>query len=52
MRQIVGHDRYEGSPACSRLAARYQFLRHYVNFCQPQLKLVAKQRTLQSKIIT
>jgi len=44
VRQIVGHDRYEGSPACGRLAALYHVLRRYVNFCQPQLKLVAKQR--------
>jgi len=44
VRQIVGHDRYEGELACRRLAALYHVLHRYINFCQPQLKLVAKQR--------
>lgn len=44
VRQIVGHDRYEGPLACSKLDSLYRVLRRYVNFCQPQLKLIAKQR--------
>jgi hypothetical protein len=44
VRQTVGHDRYEGAQPLARLAALYRVLRLYVNFCQPQLKLVGKQR--------
>ena len=49
VRQIVGYDRYEGEHAAASLAALYRTLRSYINFCQPQLKLVAKQR-ISSKV--
>ena len=44
VRQMVGYDRYEGTEDLATLAALYSALRLYINFCQPQLKLVAKKR--------
>lgn len=44
VRQMVGYDRYEGDQAVSALSTLYDALRLYINFCQPQLKLVAKKR--------
>ncbi len=44
VRRIVGYDRYEGVAACHQLAALYGVLRLYVNFFQPSLKLIAKER--------
>ncbi|MEP7274416.1 MAG: transposase family protein [Acidobacteriota bacterium] len=44
VRRMVGYDRYEGSAACRQLASLYGVLRLYVNFFQPSLKLVSKQR--------
>jgi hypothetical protein len=35
---------YEGRPACQQLASLYGVLRLYVNFFQPSLKLISKER--------
>lgn len=50
VRQIVGYERYEGEPACLALQALYQPLRLYLNFFQPVMVLVQKQR-LGAKVI-
>lgn len=50
VRQLIGYDRYEGTLALARLSTLYQALRLYINFCQPQLKLVAKKR-IGSRVI-
>jgi hypothetical protein len=44
VRRVVGYDRYEGAAACRQLAALYGVLRLYVNFFQPSLKLITKER--------
>jgi hypothetical protein len=44
VRRMVGYDRYEGRPACQQLASLYGVLRLYVNFFQPSLKLISKER--------
>lgn len=44
VRQMVGYDRYEGEAACAALAALYEPLRLYLNFFQPVMVLVEKQR--------
>ena len=44
IRQTVGYDRYEGPAACAVLAALYEPLRLYINFFQPVMVLVRKQR--------
>jgi hypothetical protein len=44
VRQVVGYERYEGEPACTALQALYQPLRLYLNFFQPVMVLVEKQR--------
>jgi hypothetical protein len=44
VRQVVGYDRYEGQAACAALSALYQPLRLYLNFFQPVMVLVEKQR--------
>ncbi len=44
VRQVVGYDRYEGSVACAALQALYVPLRLYLNFFQPVMVLVEKQR--------
>lgn len=44
VRQMVGYDRYEGEAACAVLAALYEPLRLYLNFFQPVMVLVEKQR--------
>ena len=44
VRQTVGYDRYEGQAACAALAALYEPLRLYLNFFQPVMVLVEKQR--------
>jgi len=41
---MVGYDRYVGTTAFRKLAALYRVLRLYVNFCQPVMKLMAKER--------
>lgn len=44
VRQFVGYDRYEGQEAYRRLDALYMVLHFYVNFFQPVMKLVSKER--------
>jgi hypothetical protein len=44
VRQLVGYDRYEGRVAYQRLDALYEVLHFYVNFFQPVMKLVGKER--------
>ena len=44
VRRIMGYDRYEGNEAWNALAALYAKLRLYVNFFQPSMKLLSKQR--------
>jgi hypothetical protein len=44
VRQLVGYERYEGQLACAALQALYQPLRLYLNFFQPVMVLVEKQR--------
>ncbi len=44
VRQTVGYDRYEGPTACAALQALYVPLRLYLNFFQPVMVLVEKQR--------
>lgn len=44
VRQVVGYERYEGERACAQLHALYQPLRLYLNFFQPVMVLVEKQR--------
>lgn len=44
VRQMVGYDRYEGEAACAALRALYQPLRLYLNFFQPVMVLLEKQR--------
>jgi hypothetical protein len=50
VRQVVGYERYEGARACAALHALYQPLRLYLNFFQPVMVLVEKQR-LGAKLI-
>lgn len=44
VRQVVGYDRYEGPTAWAALHALYIPLRLYLNFFQPVMVLVEKQR--------
>jgi len=44
VRRLVGYDRFEGHKAWEALAQLYRVLRMYVNFFQPSLKLVEKER--------
>ena len=44
VRQLVGYDRYEGSAACEALNALYATTRLYVNFFQPVMALISKER--------
>ncbi len=44
VRQIVGYDRFEGEQAYRQLTELYRAARLYVNFFQPSMKLVSKQR--------
>jgi hypothetical protein len=44
VRQNVGYDRFEGDGACRALRAFYRVLRLQVNFLQPSMKLVSKER--------
>jgi hypothetical protein len=44
IRRLVGYDRYDSPEALTRLNAFYEDLRLYVNFFQPSMKLVTKQR--------
>jgi hypothetical protein len=44
VRQLVGYERYESASADEALAALYEVVRLYVNFFQPSLKVVSKER--------
>jgi len=44
VRQFVGYERFEGVEPCRVLAELYRYLRLYVNFFQPSLKLRSKKR--------
>jgi hypothetical protein len=44
IRQTVGYDRFEGEAACAALAVLYQPLRLYINFFQPVMVLLSKER--------
>jgi len=44
IRRIIGYDRYEGVVAQAALASLYAILRIYINFFQPSLKLISKER--------
>ena len=44
MRHVIGYDRLESQEQHALLASIYQDLRLYVNFFQPVLKLVEKER--------
>jgi hypothetical protein len=44
VRRFVGHDRYDGKEAWTALTELYGALRLYVNFFQPSMKLVRKDR--------
>ena len=44
VRRLVGYDRFEGRQAWEALARLYGVLRQYVNFFQPSLKLIEKER--------
>jgi hypothetical protein len=44
VRHVIGYDRFESEEQHAILASIYQDLRLYVNFFQPVLKLIAKER--------
>jgi Integrase core domain len=44
VRQLVGYERYESASAFEALTALYEVVRLYVNFFQPSMKLVSKER--------
>ena len=44
VRRIIGYDRFEGREAWEALSEMYRVLRVYVNFFQPSLKLLSKER--------
>ncbi len=44
VRRTVGYDRYEGEVARQALQQLYRAMRLYVNFFQPSMKLISKQR--------
>jgi hypothetical protein len=44
VRHLVGYGRYEGAAACEALERLYEVVRLYVNFFQPSMKLVSKER--------
>lgn len=44
VRQVVGYSRLEGADAYNQLAQLYRSLRLHVNFFQPSLKLIGKER--------
>lgn len=50
VRRLVGYDRYEGMGAWRALTALYEVLRLYINFFQPSMKLLSKER-IGSRII-
>jgi len=44
VRQLVGYERYESASAYQALQALYEVIRLYINFFQPSMKLVSKER--------
>jgi hypothetical protein len=44
VRRLIGYDRYETQEELALLEAIYEQLHLYTNFCQPVLKLTAKER--------
>lgn len=44
IRKFVGYDRFEGIEPCRILDELYRYLRLYINFYQPSLKLIEKKR--------
>ncbi len=44
VRRLVGYDRFEGTKAWEALGQLYRVLRKYINYFQPSLKLVKKER--------
>jgi len=44
VRRLVGYDRFEGYEAWQALSKLYRVLRLYVNYFQPSLKLIFKER--------
>jgi len=44
VRHTVGYDRWETGQELALLESIYDDLRHYINFFQPSLKLIAKER--------
>jgi hypothetical protein len=44
VRQFVGYSRYEGQQACDHLSQLYAPLRLYVNYFQPVMVLIGKER--------
>jgi hypothetical protein len=44
VRRLIGYDRYEGEQAYNALSALYKVTRQYVNFFQPSMKLLSKER--------
>ena len=44
VRQLVGYERFESASAFDALQALYEVIRLYINFFQPSMKLVLKER--------
>ena len=44
VRQLVGYERYESLAAYEALCALYEVVRLYINFYQPSMKLLTKER--------
>jgi hypothetical protein len=44
VRRLVGYDRYEGKLACAQLDRMYAVVRLYINYFQPCLKLISRER--------
>jgi hypothetical protein len=44
VRRLIGYDRYEGTDAWRALTALYRLLLPYVNFFQPSMKLLSRER--------
>jgi hypothetical protein len=44
VRKLIGYERYEGEQSCRCLLSIYEPLRLYINFFQPSMKLLAKER--------
>jgi hypothetical protein len=49
VRRLIGYDRFEGMEAWDALTQLYKVMRLYVNFFQPSMKLLSKER-LNAKV--